>query len=78
MLIFLGKKLVGANFYAFCNYAMEQWVITQNLWKSMMEYANDQIVSFVHIEDDCASGSLCLTRKVSRSTKLVFDQDDQI
>ena len=57
---------------------MEQWVITQNLWKSMMEYANDQIVSFVHIEDDCASGSLCLTRKVSRSTKLVFDQDDQI
>ena len=44
----------------------------------MMEHANDQILSFVHVEDDCASGSLFLTRKVSRSTKLVFDQDDQI
>ena len=28
VLIFLGEKLVGANFYAFCNYGME-WTTLQ-------------------------------------------------
>ena len=47
--MFLGEKLVGANFYAFCNYAEIENIDFQNicqLWALIIEVTKDD---FVHL-----------------------------
>ena len=41
MLIFLGEKLVGANFYAFCNYGQEGHVATV---LTLLQHGADQFL----------------------------------
>ena len=40
VLIFLGEKLVGANFYAFCNYVSYQLFFLSNLIKVLVKTDN--------------------------------------